>query len=175
MIRLICRLIKYLLIQKFGNNESEINCIFGNLVFVKWIIPKFVIPNFGKLMGISEQLRENLIFLGQILQYIVKCNLYDNREINKIELNSFIEENFIFMKEYYIELVNIGGNVIEEIFEEKKEKENFLNIINTQSVFLTLENVGSICQILYRQIIDKNINLEINENTQNLVKKYYKN
>ena len=52
------------------------------------------------------------------------------------------------MKEYYEEVVNIGSNIVDLIEENDEKEENVRGRIEIQSVFLSLEDIATICEYI---------------------------
>ena len=96
-IRLFFKLIEKHVVRKFQDvGSDEIQVIFSNFLFLKWIIPKFTRPVFTHIGFDCEFLNnhtKNLMLLGGILHKIVKLSIYDSSASEFLCFNDFIEEN----------------------------------------------------------------------------------
>ena len=106
-LRLVMKILEIRISEKFNVSKEEMNPIFSNFLFLKWIIPKFSRPGFTSLgfnIDFISNQTKNLLLLGGILHKVVKSSLYDNSASEFLCFNEFIEENrfiyFIFRENY---------------------------------------------------------------------------
>jgi len=95
-VRLFLKILEKRISEKFPFSREEMNPIFSNFLFLKWIIPKFSRPNFTSLGFNTDFIgnqTKNLMLLGGILHKVVKCSLYDNSASELLCFNDFILEN----------------------------------------------------------------------------------
>lgn len=95
-VRLFLKLLESRIAEQFESAREDLQLIFSNFLFLKWIIPKFSRPVFtgiGFDEGFLEKQQKNLMLLGGILHKVVRSSLYDQETSEFVCFNAFIEEN----------------------------------------------------------------------------------
>jgi len=150
-IRMVCRIIYEQVKKKFPNwDEKEYNKILYNYLFLKWIIPHYLLPGKKGVLDGYEETNEVVNYLStvaKVVKEVFNLNQYNNEDY-LAELNPYITDIAPSIEKYFKELIAVNEDTLKDILEGKRDTSGDLR---SRAICVSIAEIKLLCRSIVKQ------------------------